>query len=63
MNLDTILNQDCLEYMKTLPDSCIDLVLTSPPYAMQRKNTYGGIPEDQFPDWFAEIGKEIQRVL
>ena len=63
MNLDTILNQDCLEYMRTLPDSCIDLVMTSPPYAMQRKNTYGGIPEDQFPDWFAEIGKEIQRIL
>lgn len=24
---------DCLEFMKTLPDKCIDLVLTDPPYS------------------------------
>ena len=29
-----IINGDCIEVMKTLPDSSIDLVLTSPPYGV-----------------------------
>lgn len=32
MELNKIHNMDCLEFMKTLPDKCIDLVLTDPPY-------------------------------
>jgi len=32
--LNQILNMDCLEFMKTLPDKCIDLVLTDPPYGI-----------------------------
>ena len=27
-----LVNKDCLEYMKTLPNSSIDLILTDPPY-------------------------------
>ena len=30
--LNQIINGDCLEFMKTLPDNCIDLVVTDPPY-------------------------------
>ena len=30
--LNTILLGDCMDYMKQLPDKCIDLVLTDPPY-------------------------------
>ena len=32
MTTQTIINADCLEYMKTLPDKSFDLVLTDPPY-------------------------------
>ena len=32
METNKIIHWDCLEYMKTLPDKCIDLVLTDPPY-------------------------------
>lgn len=32
-----IYNVDCLEFMKTLPDKCIDLVLTDPPYGLNSK--------------------------
>ncbi len=32
MNLNTIVTSDNIEYLKTLPDNCIDLVVTSPPY-------------------------------
>lgn len=34
---------DCKEVLATLPDACVDLVVTSPPYADQRQNTYGGV--------------------
>lgn len=34
MELNKIHNIDCLEFMKTLPDKCIDLVLTDPPYGL-----------------------------
>ena len=34
MELNRIYNMDCLEYMKTLPDKCVDLCLTDPPYGI-----------------------------
>jgi DNA modification methylase len=29
---DSIVNADCLEAMKLIPDNSIDLILTDPPY-------------------------------
>lgn len=63
LNFDNVVNSDCLAYMRTLPDNCVDAVITSPPYAEQRASTYGGISVDEFPNWMAEIGKEIYRIL
>ncbi len=34
--LNSAYNGDCLEFMKQLPDKCIDLVLTDPPYGIKR---------------------------
>ncbi|KAB0640711.1 site-specific DNA-methyltransferase [Burkholderia stagnalis] len=33
-----LINNDCLAGMKNLPDNCIDLVLTDPPYGIANKN-------------------------
>jgi len=41
---------DALEYMQTL-DIAINGCVTSPPYAEQRKDLYGGIPEVDYPQW------------
>jgi len=41
----------------------IDLVVTSPPYADQRKNTYGGIHPNKYVEWFLPISSELLRVL
>lgn len=54
---------DCLEKMREIESDSVDLVVTSPPYAMQRKDTYGGVPEEEYPIWFEQIGKEIFRVM
>ena len=32
--LNTAYEGDCLEFMRELPDKCIDLVLTDPPYGI-----------------------------
>ena len=44
--INTFHHGDCLEVLPTLPDACVDLIVTSPPYADSRKDTYGGIPPD-----------------
>lgn len=54
---------DCLEKLKEFPDNSIDLIVTSPPYADNRKNTYGGIKPDDYVEWFKPIAKELLRVL
>ena len=41
----------------------VDLVVTSPPYADQRKNTYGGIHPNKYVEWFLPISSELLRVL
>jgi site-specific DNA-methyltransferase (adenine-specific) len=61
--LDRILNGDCRAVLPTLPDACIDLIVTSPPYADNRKKTYGGIPPDDYVAWFLPISAELLRVL
>lgn len=61
--LDQILCGDCLEMLKRMPDNSVDLIVTSPPYADNRKKTYGGIPTTEYVDWFLPISAELLRVL
>ncbi len=37
---------DCLDILPKLAPKSIDLIVTSPPYADQRKDTYGGVHPD-----------------
>lgn len=54
---------DCKDILKNVDENSVDLIVTSPPYADRRKNTYGGIKPDEYVDWFLPIGKELLRVL
>ena len=54
---------DSKEKLKLLPDNSVDLIVTSPPYADQRKSTYGGIHPDKYVEWFLPISKQLLRVL
>ena len=58
-----ILLGDCEQVLKELPDNSIDLIFTSPPYADQRKNTYGGVKPDDYVEWFLPKASEFLRVL
>lgn len=54
---------DCEDVLKTLPDNSVDLIFTSPPYADQRKKTYGGIHPDDYVEWFLPKTEQMLRVL
>jgi len=54
---------DCTELLKQLPDDSVDLIFTSPPYADQRKQTYGGFHPDDYVEWFLPISLQLLRVL
>ncbi len=61
---DTVLYLgDCKEQLCFLPDNSVDLIVTSPPYSDQRKNTYGGISSENYCAWFLPISAELFRVL
>jgi site-specific DNA-methyltransferase (adenine-specific) len=38
LHLDTILNGDCVEVLRSLPDKCVDLIFADPPYNLQLQN-------------------------
>jgi len=54
---------DCKEELLKIPKNSIDLIVTSPPYADQRKGTYGGIHPDLYVDWFLPISEQLLTVL
>ncbi len=61
--LDQIILGDCEQVLQQFPDDCIDLIFTSPPYADQRRNTYGGIRPDDYVAWFLPKAQQFLRVL
>lgn len=54
---------DSLELMKKLPDASIDLILTSPPFALTRQKEYGNKQEEEYIDWFLKFSSEFFRIL
>jgi DNA modification methylase len=63
LSVNKIICGDCEEVLKDFPNSSIDLIVTSPPYADSRKNTYGGIHADRYVEWFLPKTEQFLRVL
>jgi DNA modification methylase len=61
--LDRILLGDCKQILEMFPEGKVNLIVTSPPYADNRKSTYGGVPIKEYVQWFLPISKELKRVL
>ncbi len=77
-NLASLLNSvhegSALEILANLPDNCVDITVTSPPYNKQR-NTYGWLvqtnryshyndhlPEEDYQNWQVKVLNELYRV-
>jgi len=49
--------------LSQLPDSSVDLVVTSPPYALHFKKEYGNVDKAAYVEWFRPFACEILRAL
>jgi len=61
--LGAMLHIDAIELLRCLPSNSVDLVMTSPPFALTRKKEYGNEPLDRYLEWFMPFCREIRRVL
>lgn len=54
---------DALELMESIPDDSINLVITSPPFALLRKKEYGNAEQDDYVEWLTQFAKKIRQKL
>lgn len=54
---------DSLEMLAQLPDNSVNLVLTSPPFALQRKKEYGNKDETEYVGWLSQFAKLVYEKL
>jgi len=54
---------DSLDLMKHIPDSSIDLIVTSPPFALTSKKEYGNESSEDYVEWFMQFGRHFHRIL
>lgn len=54
---------DSRDLLDELPENSINLCVTSPPFALQRKKEYGNEDPDDYNDWFMEFAQKVRRVL
>lgn len=64
MQKNIILNQDCLEYMQSLENETVDLIIADPPY-FQVKGEFDFIwkNEKEYLDWILKCLIEFKRIL
>jgi site-specific DNA-methyltransferase (cytosine-N4-specific) len=61
--LGTAYAADSRDLLASFPESSIDLVVTSPPYALHFKKEYGNVEKQDYVSWFLPFAKEIHRAL
>ena len=65
MEMDKIYCMDCVEYMKSLPDECVDLIIADPPYykAINEKWDKQWKTEEAYLEWTKKWFNECVRIL
>lgn len=54
---------DALGYLHDMADNSVDLIMTSPPFALRRKKEYGNVSADEYIEWFIPFATEFHRIL
>jgi site-specific DNA-methyltransferase (cytosine-N4-specific) len=54
---------DARDVLRRLPEGSVDLVLTSPPFALHRQKAYGNVAAADYVDWFWPFAEQVHRVL
>ncbi len=58
-----LFENDAIDMLRALPSNSVDLVMTSPPFALTRQKEYGNEPVERYLQWFMPFSAEIKRVL
>ena len=62
-NLGATYVGDSRELLSQLDDGSVNLVITSPPFALQRKKDYGNKEQHEYVDWLSEFGELVFQKL
>ena len=54
---------DSFALMHDMASESVDLVITSPPYALHFKKEYGNVNQEDYINWFSPFAQEIHRIL
>lgn len=54
---------DSQKLLQELPDGSINLVITSPPFALQRQKEYGNLDQHEYIDWFLDFARLVHQKL
>lgn len=54
---------DSRELLAQLPDNSVNLVMTSPPFALLREKSYGNKDQAEYIDWLVDFARQVKRVL
>lgn len=54
---------DSLKILGKIPDDSVDLVVTSPPYALHFKKEYGNADKADYIEWMLPFAEQIRRIL
>lgn len=54
---------DSRDLLQELASESVDLVMTSPPFALQRQKAYGNQDQDSYVDWLLGFCRDVHRVL
>jgi len=54
---------DSLDLLPKIESQSIDLICTSPPFALVRKKAYGNVDSTEYVDWFMPFAREFARIL
>lgn len=54
---------DALETIKQIPDNSINLILTSPPFALTSQKEYGNKQEQEYIEWFLQFSEQFKRII
>ena len=54
---------DSRKLLTQLPDESVNLVITSPPFALQRKKEYGNREQYEYVEWLSEFAQIVHRKL
>ena len=54
---------DSLDLLEQLEADSVDLVMTSPPFALQREKTYGNVDQQAYVNWLFAFCKKVHRIL